>query len=69
MKTGLFAAIAIHSVAVVMTAGLYLNEDAQTRNLKEAPETTRHQETFQEQALRTRAPGLIKRVRVLQGPE
>jgi hypothetical protein len=69
MKTGLFTAIAIHSVAVVMTTGLYLNGDVQTRSLSQHPETTRHQETFQERALRTRASGLINRVQASQAPE
>lgn len=69
MKTGLLPAIAINSVAMLISSGLYFNDDVDTRDLSLQPELTRHQETFQQRAERTRASGLIKRVSAQPAPE
>lgn len=69
MKTGLLPAIAINSIAVLISSGLHFSDDADTRELRLQPEFTRHQETFQQRATRTRAAGLIKRVPAPPAPE
>lgn len=69
MKTGLLPAIAINSVAMLISSGLYFSDDANIRELRSQPELTRHQETFQQRATRTRAAGLINRVSAPPAPE
>jgi len=68
MKTGLLPAIAIHSIAVLISAALYFSDDTDQRDPGSTPDITRHQETFQQRAERTRAAALIKRATALKPP-
>ena len=69
MKTGLLPAIVINSVAMLISSGLYFSDDVDTRELRSQPELTRHQETFQQRATRTRVAGLLSRVTAPPAPE
>ena len=69
MKTGLLPAIVIHSIAVLISAALYFSDDTDHRDVGSTPEITRHQETFQQRAERTRAAALIKRATAFEPPE
>jgi hypothetical protein len=69
MKTGLLPAIAIHSIAVLISAALYFSDDTDHRDVGSTPEITRHQETFQQRAERTPAAALIKRATAYKPPE
>lgn len=69
MKTGVLPAIVINSIAMLVSSGLYFSADADIRESGSEPELTRHQETFQQRATRTRAAGLINRVSTPPAPE
>ncbi len=69
MKAGLLPAIAINSIAMLISSALYFSDDIDNRDIGEQPEITRHQESFQQRAARTRAAGLINRTTTSQSPE
>lgn len=69
MKTGLLPAIALNSIAMLISSALYFSDDIDTRDTGAESETTGHQETFQQRAERTRAAALIARAAALKTPE
>lgn len=69
MKTGLLPAIAINSIAMLISSALYFSDDFDKRDPGLQSEITRHQETYQQRAVRTRAASLINRATASQAPE
>ncbi|MDO9475590.1 MAG: hypothetical protein Q7L07_02670 [Pseudohongiella sp.] len=62
MKSGLLPAIAINSIAMLISSVLYFSEGIDNRGIEQQPEVTQAKEAFQQRAERTRAAALINRV-------